>query len=187
MTDESHRDSKPAIRDAASDPNPWKALRAFTAARIGLPRSGASLATKPLLEFKLAHARARDAVHAPFDDARLQADLGALGVPVLLVASAADDRQHFLMRPDLGRRLAADGLAELAAHAGKYDVAFVVSDGLSAVAVQNHAQPVLAQLLPLLRSEGWRIAPITVVRRGRVAIGDAVAAALDADIVVVLI
>jgi len=165
----------------------WARLRAFTAARIGLPRSGASLATSALLDFKLAHARARDAVHAPFDDARLIADLATLGVPVLAVASAADDRQHYLMRPDLGRRLTADGAAALAAHAGDYGAAFVVTDGLSAGAVAAHAAPVLAQLLPALRAEGWKIAPIAVVRRGRVAVGDAVAAALHADLVVVLI
>jgi ethanolamine ammonia-lyase small subunit len=182
------RTRKPtAARATMVADDPWDKLRRFTAARIGLARSGASLATKPLLEFKLAHARARDAVHAPLDDARLRDDLGTLGLPVLAAASAADDRQHYLMRPDLGRRLAAESAATLAAHAGQYDVAFVVSDGLSAAAVQSHAQPVLAQLLPLLGSENWIIAPITVVRRGRVAIGDAVAAALHADIVVVLI
>ena len=167
--------------------DPWGKLRAFTAARIGLPRTGASLATRALLDFKLAHARARDAVYAPFDDARLIADLAALGRPVLALASAAADRRQYLMRPDLGRRLAGEDAATLAAEAGSYDVAFVVTDGLSAGAVASHATPLLAQLLPLLGSEGWRVAPITVVRYGRVAVGDVVAAALHADIVVVLI
>ena len=82
----------------------WTSLRRLTAARIGLKRSGASLATAPLLAFQLAHARARDAVHAPLDCARLAADLAALDLPVLSVASAVEDRQRYLMRPDLGRR-----------------------------------------------------------------------------------
>jgi ethanolamine ammonia-lyase small subunit len=167
--------------------DPWDRLRAFTTARIGLPRSGASLATRALLDFKLAHARARDAVSAPFDDAKLQADLAGLGLPVLAAASAAENHRQYLMRPDLGRRLAAKTTAVLAIHAADYDVAFVVTDGLSAGAVQSHAPPVLANVLQTVRLENWRIAPITIVRRGRVAVGDAVAAALHADIAVVLI
>src|SRR5215475_10569280 len=125
--------SRPALHD------PWPALRQFTAARIGLPRSGASLATGPLLELRLAHARARDAVHERFDDARLVADLRTLGLPVLALASAAEDRQHYLMRPDLGRRLGESSSAALAPHAGEYDVAFIIADGLSARAVAAHA------------------------------------------------
>ena len=165
----------------------WADLRRLTVARIGLKRAGASLATSPLLDFQLAHARARDAVHAPFDEARLIADIGTLGGPVLAVASAADDRQRYLMRPDLGRRLAAGAEATLAPHAGRYDVVFVVSDGLSARAVETHARPVLAGVLPALRAEAWLIAPLVVVRRGRVAIGDVIAAVLGADCVAVLI
>jgi ethanolamine ammonia-lyase small subunit len=170
---------------------PWADLRRFTAARIALPRSGASLATGPLLELRLAHARARDAVHAPLDETRLVTDLAGLGLPVLAVASAAPDRQHYLMRPDLGRSLAPEAAAMLAAHRGEdtggYDIAFVVSDGLSARAVQAHACPVLTEVLPRLRSENWSIAPLVVVRYGRVAIGDAIASALHSRIVVMLI
>lgn len=163
----------------------WASLRRLTAARIGLARSGASLATGPLLDFQLAHARARDAVHATLEVARLKGDLAGLGLPVLEVASAAADKHQFLMRPDLGRRLAPD--TDLTPHADRYDVAFVISDGLSASAAQQHAAPLLAALLPGLRGEGLAIAPLTIVRHGRVAIGDAIAAALGADAVVVLI
>ncbi len=165
----------------------WTDLRRLTAARIGLKRTGASLATGPLLDFRLAHARARDAVHEPFDAARLAADLAALAVPVLTVASAATDRQRYLMRPDLGRRLAPDAEAMLAPYAGRHDVVFVVADGLSARAVHAHARPVLTHAMTALRAEDWRIAPIVIVRHGRVAVGDAIAAALGADCVVVLI
>lgn len=165
----------------------WAGLRALTAARIGLARSGASLATAPLLEFKLAHARARDAVHEPLDQARLVADLQSLDVPVRAAASAAEDRQTYLMRPDLGRRLAGEAEATLAADAGKYDIVLVICDGLSARAVQTHAQPVLAELLPMLRNQSVRVAPLVVVRHGRVAIGDTIATLLGADCAAVLI
>ena len=169
----------------SANENVWAALRRHTAARIGLARSGASLSTGPLLEFQLAHARARDAVQAPLDAGRLAADLAGLSLPVLSIVSAIEHKQQYLMRPDLGRQLAPGAAATLAPHAGEYDVVFVVSDGLSARAVQTHAQQVLAATVPLLQN--WRIAPLVIVRYGRVAIGDAVAAALHADCAVVLI
>ncbi len=178
-------DKTPAPADGAL----WTDLRRLTAARIGLPRSGASLSTAPLLAFQLAHAQARDAVHAELDAPRLASDLAPLGLPVLTVSSAAADKSTYLMRPDLGRRLTPESEHTLAAagQASPYDVVFVVSDGLSARAVQSHAAPVFSATLKILRRDGWRPAPLVIVERGRVAIGDAVASALCATCVVVLI
>lgn len=163
----------------------WPTLRAHTPARIGLQRAGASLATGPLLDIRLAHARARDAVIEPLDTASLLTDLAPLGLSALAVASQADGRERYLMRPDLGRRLAPDAAAVLARRASDFDVAFVIADGLSAGAVQAHAAPVLAVVLP--RLAGWRIAPLVIVLHGRVAVGDEVAAALGAQSVAILI
>jgi ethanolamine ammonia-lyase small subunit len=194
MNDNAPMNDTPAPLETSDDPlnGPWVRLRAYTAARIGLARSGASLATKPLLDFRLAHARARDAVHAPLDQAKMLDDLkalefDALGVPIVTVASAVARRTDYLVRPDLGRMLSADADAVLAPHRGTYDIALVVTDGLSAPAVQVHAAPVLALTVPLLIEDGWRVAPLVVARHGRVAIGDAVANALNANIVAVLI
>jgi len=167
--------------------NVWTALRRLTAARIGLARSGASLATRPLLDFKLAHAQARDAVHEPLDGGRLAADTADFGLPVLEVASAAPDRLRYLMRPDLGRCLTPETEAALTSHASRFDVAIVIADGLSARAVQAHAAPVLAKLLPALRLASWRVAPLVIVRHGRVAIADRIATLLGADCTAVLI
>ena len=166
-------------------PGPWNALRRLTAARIGLKRSGASLATAPLLEFQLAHARARDAVHRTLDEARLEKDLAALDLPILTIASQANDRAQFLMRPDLGRQLSPQTERALAGKKGTYDIAFVISDGLSAGAAQKHAAPLLAEIIPALKD--WRIAPLVIVRLGRVGAGDAAAAALGATSVVILL
>jgi ethanolamine ammonia-lyase small subunit len=185
MTDDDAPDRTPP--PAPSDDGVWVALRRLTAARIGLQRTGASLATGPLLDFQLAHARARDAVHEPLDEARLIADLAGLECPVVAIPSAAESRQSYLMRPDLGRRLGPGAEVTLGPHAADHDVAFVVTGGLSARAVQSHAAPVLAGVLPVLRAQSWRISPLVVVCQGRVAIGDAVARALRADCVVVLI
>ncbi len=175
------------MKDTLSSPDPWSALRALTSARIGLARTGASLATTPLLALRLAETRARDAVHEVLDTTRLAADLAQLAGPVLTVASAATGRRAYLMRPDLGRRLAPEAAAVLAPHAGAYDLALIVADGLSARAVQTHATPVLAGLQPALHAQGWRVAPVVIVHHGRVAVGDAVASALGAACAAVLI
>lgn len=176
-----------ADQPTKQDRSVWDELRRLSGARIGLQRAGASLATGPLLDFKLAHARARDAVHDELDTAQLAADLALLGLDVIVADSAADDRQRYLMRPDLGRRLAPEAEAKIAKHANQCDAAFVIADGLSARAVQRHAQPVLAGTIPILRGEGWRIAPLVVIRHGRVAVGDAVATILGSASVAVLI
>jgi ethanolamine ammonia-lyase small subunit len=166
----------------------WTTFRRFTPARIGLKRSGSALATEPLLDIRMAHARARDAVHASLDEGLLLSQLAASGLPTLTVSSAAHDRQSYLMRPDLGRRLDPSARAHLAVHASNaHDVVFVVTGGLSACAVQLHAPPLLTAIVPTLRAENLHIAPLVVVRQGRVAIGDAIAEALRASIVVILI
>ena len=177
------------LKRVLDDDGLWVELRRLTPARIGLRRTGASLATGPLLDLQLAHARARDAVHEPLDEPRLIAELAELGLPVLSVASASKDRQQYLTRPDVGRRLASSAEMALSQHArgNGYDAVLVVADGLSARAIQLHARPVLAGVLPALRAEGWGIAPLVVVRQGRVAVGDAIANALRANCVVVLI
>ena len=171
------------------DKGVWVELRGLTPARIGLKRTGASLATRPLLDLQLAHARARDAVHEPLDEQRLIAELATLGLPVLSVASACKDRHEYLLRPDVGRRLAPDAGTTLLQHTDGhgYDVALVVVDGLSARAIEVHASPVLAGVVPALRAEGFTFAPLVVVRQGRVAVGDSIANTFRANCAVVLI
>ncbi|WP_157270323.1 ethanolamine ammonia-lyase subunit EutC [Azohydromonas aeria] len=171
----------------------WQALRRHTPARIGLPRSGVSQGTAAQLEFQLAHARARDAVHQALDCAALAAALRPLGLDTVELHGAAPDRVTYLQRPDLGRRLdeaSRERLQALAPPPGAgFDLALVLADGLSAQAVQAHAAPLLAQLLPLLQAEAapWRLAPVALVAQGRVALGDEVGEALGAALVAVLI
>jgi ethanolamine ammonia-lyase small subunit len=162
-------------------------LRTLTAARIALDRSGSSLATTPMLEFRLAHARARDAVNETIDIPRLAEKLAHLKWPIVTIDSAAPDRSAYVLRPDLGRSLGPKAREALLAHAGTYDLAVVVADGLSARAVERHVPPLLAALAPSLFAGRWSLAPLVLVRQGRVAIGDSIAAVLEAGAVVVLI
>ena len=177
-------------------PAPWSTLKRFTDARIALGRAGHSLPTAAHLDFQLAHAQARDAVHLPFDAAGLAAELERAGLPTLHLHSAAADRNTYLQRPDLGRCLSAPSLQALAQHmaqarpAAPYDLAVVVADGLSALAVHQNAVPLIAALRERLESDTqapWRLAPVALVEQGRVAVGDEVGQALGARAVVVLI
>ncbi len=163
--------------------DPWQGLGRHTAARIALGRSGDGLPTARLLEFQRDHARARDAVHLPFDAEAVATTISVL--PTRIVHSRATDRATYLRRPDLGRRLDDGDRARLAAEAGDFDVAFVVCDGLSALAVHASAPALMAALVP--RLDGWRIAPVVLAHQGRVALGDDIATALTARMVVVLI
>ena len=164
-------------------------LRALTPARVALGRRGASLPTKPLLEFTLDHARARDAVHATFDAQGMIAALGAFGLPIVDVRSRAVARSDYLRRPDLGRQLesaSAEGLAAHAANPGS--LAIVVGDGLSPTAVHAHATRLLQSLLPRLSGENAvAIGHIIVASGARVALGDEIGAVLDARMVLMLI
>jgi ethanolamine ammonia-lyase small subunit len=170
--------------------NPWQALRQFTAARIALGRAGVSQPTSAQLDFQLAHAQARDAVHRELDAAALAAQLATLTglAPALLLHSAADNRATYLQRPDLGRQLDDASRAAMPDGASTpYDVAFVIADGLSALAIVQNAAPFLAVLLARLAQDAWTIAPPAIVREGRVAVGDEVAQLLGARAVVVLV
>ena len=133
-------------------PDPWDQLRRYTPARIALGRAGVSLPTRAVLEFDMAHACARDAVHHRLDAAALREALGARGHATLEVASAAGDRQTYLRRPDLGRRLDADSRPVLdrwrAAHRDEPDLVLVLADGLSALALEVPPAPPAASPAP---------------------------------------
>lgn len=165
--------------------NPWTALRALTQARIALGRAGVSVPTAPQLAFQLAHARARDAVHQRLDADALAAALAHSGLASTIVHSACPDRAAYLQRPDLGRRLDDASRARLAPSG--CDLALVVADGLSALAIEQNAVPFLAQLQNGLARDGWLCAPVVIAQQGRVAIGDDIGAALGVRAVVVLI
>jgi ethanolamine ammonia-lyase small subunit len=166
---------------SAVEPDPWAVLRNATRARVALGRAGDALPTSRELEFRAAHAAARDAVHAPLDAGLVRRQLAAVGLDVLEVASAAPDRATYLQRPDLGRRLA-EGTA---LPRGRYDLALVVADGLSPRAVHEHAAATVTAVLD--RLPGWEVAPVVVAAQARVALGDPVGEALGAAAVVVLV
>jgi ethanolamine ammonia-lyase small subunit len=167
-------------------------LRSLTAARVSLPMSGHAIATSEVLKFQLAHAQARDAVHASLDAEvfarRLRDELPQLaeqGVKVLTLRSCAVDRASYLRHPQRGRSLHAESATAL--KSTPCDLAISIADGLSALAVERNTIPLLAVLLPRLAENGWTLGPITVVQQGRVGIGDAIGERLGARCSLMLI
>ena len=165
--------------------DPWLNLRRFTAARIALGRAGGSQRTETVLDFRLSHARARDAVLAPFDPATVAASLDAAGLATGTLATAVPDRRAYLLRPDLGRQLddaSRSRLDALAAAPGfaPPDLVIIVSDGLAAQAAERHAATVILPLAAELRTTGWRLAPICLVPLARVKLQDEIGTALGA-------
>ena len=171
--------------------NPLLELRRLTPARIALGRTGTSMPTSAQLDFQYAHAQARDAVHLPFDHRALSSQLAERGRESLLLHSAATDRNSYLQRPDLGRKLSdqsAQTLRDYAlSHPGGIDLAVVVADGLSALAVHRHTLPFLARMEEQTAAEGWSLSPVILVEQGRVAVADEIGELLGAKMVVILI
>ena len=167
--------------------DPWQQLKGFTQARIALGRTGVSLPTQEILDFGLAHAMARDAVHLPLDVEGLCAALAAANFATLTVHSAVNNRPSYLLRPDLGRRLDEASASKLAAHPEKgADVALLVGDGLSSMAIKNHALPTLQALRSML-PPAWKVSPVVVASQARVALSDEVGSLLQARLVVMLV
>lgn len=165
--------------------DPWSALREFTTARIALGRTGGSQRTASILDFRLAHARARDAVHAPLDVVALTAALTAAGRSSITLATAVANRQDHLLRPDLGRCLHPESAAALAARAtqpafARPDLVIIISDGLSALAATHHAVATLVPLVAILEKARWHVAPVIICPFARVKTQDEIGASLGA-------
>lgn len=177
--------------DTPPSDNPWLELRRLTPARIALGRTGTSIPTGAQLDFQFAHAQARDAVHLPFDHAGLSSQMAERGRDSLLLHSAAPDRHSYLQRPDLGRRLSDESAQTLRDYAlanpGGVDLAIVVADGLSALAVHKHTVPFLTRMEEQTHAEGWSLSPVILVEQGRVAVADEIGQLLGAKMVVILI
>ena len=169
----------------------WHDLRRFTDARIALGRTGGSVRTDTLLDFRLSHARARDAVHAEFDPTRITRPLNDAGIRTQILTTRATDRSAYLLRPDLGRRLSpasANTLKEWrTATATPPDVTLIISDGLSALAAERQAPATVLALYHELCDKGWNVGPVLVVPYARVKLQDEIGGCLGSRQTVMLL
>ena len=161
------------LTDAGRDP--WVGLKKYTSARIALGRTGGSQRMETVLDFRLSHARARDAVMAPFDVGGVNDRLVKTGFATQQIATAVADKKTYLVRPDLGRRLSAASREELASFApawGQRDLVIIVSDGLAAQAAERHAVETVTLLAEQVTAAGWTLYPILLAPFGRVKLQD---------------
>lgn len=170
--------------------DPWIQLKKFTQARIALGRVGSSLPTKEVLDFGLAHAMARDAVHLALDVAALKTAIHSQGFATVSVHSQAPDRASYLLRPDWGRSLNEESRHLLRScnpyRSEPVDFLIVVGDGLSSLAVSRHVQPLLKEIHKIVPKE-WKLGPVVIASQARVAIADEIGQTLGARMVAILI
>lgn len=183
-------DQPPLVPASTSGSDPWIGLRRFTSARIALGRTGGSQRMETVQDFRLSHARARDAVMAPFDLDGVAYRLCAAGLSTHRLATGVTDKKTYLLRPDLGRRLAPASASDFRARAeswGPRDLAIIVSDGLAAQAAERHAVETVTHLAAHLGAAGWSLYPIFLVPCGRVKLQDEIGELLGARFTLMLL
>jgi ethanolamine ammonia-lyase small subunit len=173
---------------ASNNDNTWSSLRDFTAARIAIGHTGNAVPLTELLDFKLAHAHARDAVYSELDVESISQGIQQFNLPVCHLHSKAANRAKYLTRPDYGRKLDNESIRKLRDyHVTDSDVAIIIADGLSATAVNKYSVQLLESLIPRLTGANLNLTLITLIEQGRVAIADEVGHALHAKLSLILI
>ena len=165
----------------------WEFLRKHTAARIALGHAGVSIPTKELLAFRLAHAQARDAVYSHLALEKISTQLSQNGLDYLEIKSSSASRNEYLTNPDQGKKLSCDSVQKLKQIFSSFTLCFIIGDGLSATAVNEHAVEVIKIIYSKLKKQNWSIAPIILAEQARVALSDEIGSLLNAEIVVMLI
>jgi ethanolamine ammonia-lyase small subunit len=169
-------------------PDTWESLKACSNARIALGRTGIATPLKEVLDFRMCHAHARDAVYSSLKVDELIGSLQQFQMPIVFASSKANDRATYLQRPDLGRKLSDASDIDLKNETSyPADIAIVIADGLSATAINEHAVHVVKKLIPLLKQSVLTIAPLVIVEQARVAIADEVGSILQAKLSLILI
>jgi ethanolamine ammonia-lyase small subunit len=164
----------------------WKK---WTQARIGLGKVGHSIPTQELLNFKWAHAAARDAVLRNWKIESSRQALQEIQITSEILTSQAKSREEFLRRPDLGRALSLESRSHLqqSYSQSSFDLCLIASDGLSAFAIEEHLLGILTSLHENLRGLSFRVSPVFLVPYGRVAISDEIGALTHSKLSIIMI
>ncbi|MCG8471092.1 MAG: ethanolamine ammonia-lyase light chain EutC, partial [Desulfobacterales bacterium] len=159
-----------------------EAMRKTTPARILMGRCGARQKTHSFLHYQADHAAAVDAVFMDVSEECLSEN-GLFGVQTVV-----KDKDEYLMKPDLGKRLSEESKKTILEKCQKgANVQIIVVDGLSSTAIESNIGDTVPALVQGLKAEGLSVGTPFFVKYGRVGVMDEVGALLDCDVVVELI
>ena len=170
------------LQENAKDPEAFCKLKAKTPARLGSGRAGHRYKTLTMLRFRADHAAAQDAVFSqvPEDFAEKNG--------LIPLQTCCENKDQYLTRPDLGRKLNEESQKKLrAAVPQKPRVQIVIGDGLSSAAILANAQDCMAAIRDGLKVKGIETGQAVFIRYCRVGAGDAVGDITDCDVVCVLV
>jgi ethanolamine ammonia-lyase small subunit len=157
-------------------------LMATTTARIGVGRAGPRPRTAALLEFQADHGVTQDAIYGVVDDA-VKDQLG-----LFTVSTRVRDRDEYLLRPDLGRRLTEAARRTIAERCVREpQVQVVVGDGLSAAAITNNLTVIYPVIAQGLASAGISMGTPFFIEGARVGVMNDLNEVIGAEVVVLLI
>ncbi|MEG2096562.1 MAG: ethanolamine ammonia-lyase subunit EutC [Pseudoflavonifractor sp.] len=156
-------------------------LKANAPCRLGIGKAGARYKTDPMLQFRAAHSAAQDAVFSDIDaDFVEKAGLWT-------VQTQCANKDVYLTRPDLGRKLAPEAVATIKEKCKKATVQVYVSDGLSSAAVAANIGDLLPAIRQGLQSYKIEVGTPFFVKYGRVGVMDEISEITGADVTCVLI
>lgn len=160
----------------------YEEMKKATPARIGVWRAGTRPLTETLLRFRADHATAQDAVLNDVPEEFIQKHNW------LKLQSSCRDKDEYLTRPDLGRKLSEESLGILKSACQKgADLQIIISDGLSSKAVEANIPDFLPAFLQGLKGLGIQIGTTVFVKYGRVAVMDVIGEELKPKAAIILL
>lgn len=158
-------------------------LKANAPCRLGIGKAGARYKTDPMLQFRAAHSAAQDAVFNDVDHDFVEKQMG-----LFIVQTQCENKDVYLTRPDLGRKLSSEAVATLKEKCKKSPtVQIYVADGLSSAAVAANVADLLPAIMQGLQSYRIDVGTPFFVKFGRVGVMDEISELLGAEVTCTLI
>lgn len=174
--------SREENNDSAAKEQKLEELRKKTPSRIAVGRAGPRPKTNTWLQFRFDHAAAVDAVYGEVPPSVL----GRLGV--FSVTTLVKDKEEYIRRPDLGRRLSEEAKQTILEKCEKSPtVQIVISNGLSADAIEANIEDTYLSLKQSLKQLNIQTGTTFYVDKGRVALMDDIGDLLTPEVVIMLI